>query len=744
MNALLVARRELAAYFHAPIAYVVGVLFLAVQGLSFWALVQALSNPAAPAPIGAVLQGHFGGTVLSWAVIFAVVAALSMRLVAEEKSRGTWELLLTTRLPARTILLGKWLGAVAFYAVLWAPTLLYLLVLARYAPAGVGFDPGPVASAYLGVLLAGAGFLAVGLAASTATRNQIVAAVTTFAVLLMLLVLGQIPQLVPSLADDAPRLAAVLHWIDPRAHMDRFSRGAIDLGPVVFYLGLSASGLALATALASVGRRRRGLVGGRFIAAALTAIIAIEGSLVVARHPHRWDTSAAGSNSLDPVTRGVLARVDAPVDLLVIRPGEAEFAPVWAEVDRVVDRMLVRQPLLSRRDLDPSLEPDRARSLADEFAIAPADLVDYGAVVVQSGDRRRVVDLIDLAQFERDAVGAGKLQTFRAEAAIASAVAEVTWRDRAVVCATVGHGELPAHADGGDDWSGLAARLEREGMAIEEVGSLAGGVPAYCRVLLVFAPTDALPADDALAVKRYLDARGSVLLFASAEISTDGDQPRLPVTGLELVLEPLGITLPQAVAVDPSPDASVGVPGAFRVTHGYGDHPISAAFRDRRVSVWQLPRVVGAAPSPEDGAHDACLVETTKGGWGETDLARAGASTAADADDLPGPACIAAAGWDDRTGGRAVVFGSAVPFTAAAAKRGLTAGEPLAASAALWLAGRDRVSGSLARVGDKTPEQLRLVMSSGERTGTFVFCVLIIPLLFAAAGAIAWRIRRRG
>ncbi len=348
--------------------------------------------------------------------------------------------------------------------------------------------------------------------------------------------------------------------------------------------------------------------------------------------------------------------------------------------------------------------------------------------------------LIDLARFERDAVGAGKLQTFRAEAAVASAIAEVTWRDRAVVCATVGHGELPERAASGDDWSGLAARLEREGMALEEVGSLDAGVPAYCRVLVVFAPTQALSADEALAVKRYLDARGSVLLFASAELSPDA---HLLPTGLELVLEPLGLALPQAIAVDPSPEAAVGVPGAFRVTHGYGDHPISAAFRDRRVSVWQQPRVV-APTSAEDGAHATCLVETTSGGWGETELARAGASTAADAGDLPGPACIAAAGWNDRTGARAVVFGSAVPFTAAAAQRGLTAGEPLAASAALWLAGRDRAAGSLARVGDKTPEQLRLVMTSRERTGTFVFCVLVIPLLFAGAGAAAWRIRRRG
>ena len=95
---LVIVRRELAGFFYAPIAYVVGVAFLALNGLSFWALMKALSDPQVPAVPGAVLRDFFGGTMLHWLIVFAVVALLSMRSVAEERRNGLWEATLTTPL----------------------------------------------------------------------------------------------------------------------------------------------------------------------------------------------------------------------------------------------------------------------------------------------------------------------------------------------------------------------------------------------------------------------------------------------------------------------------------------------------------------------------------------------------------------------------------------------------------------------------------------------------------------------
>src|SRR5271156_5494626 len=90
-------RRELKVTLRAPILYVIGGLFLVVQGIAFAALVGALSDPRRPAPLGALLEGQLAGTLLTWVLQLVVLTLLGMRVVAEDKRAGAWELLLTAR-----------------------------------------------------------------------------------------------------------------------------------------------------------------------------------------------------------------------------------------------------------------------------------------------------------------------------------------------------------------------------------------------------------------------------------------------------------------------------------------------------------------------------------------------------------------------------------------------------------------------------------------------------------------------
>ncbi len=755
----IVARRELGAYFHAPIAYAVGVLFLIVQGFSFWAVLQVLSDPAQTAPYGAVLESHFGGTSLYWATLFFLIAVISMRLVAEEKRQGTWEALLTTPLGEGAIIVGKWLGAFAFYLALWTPTALYLVVLRGYAPPGASLDVGPVLSSYLGVAVQGAAFLAVGLAASAATRNQIIAAVVTFVALVALFVVGEIEELAPSWLADAPGLASTFDRLDLREQMQRFASGVVDSGTLVFYAAVTVTALSVAMAMVALGRRRRTEVQGRLIAALLVAVIAGLVCVLGWRHSRTWDVTAARVHTLDAGTERVLAGVEEPVEMLVIRPGLESFEPVYRQLDRLLDRMTDAQPLLHRRNLDPALEPERARAMAAEFAVSLDDLIDGGAVLFQVDGRRRAVDILDMASFDRDDLGVGAMSSFRAEEAIASALAELTDADRPVLCATRGHGELPmkpAERPGEASWAGLARRAERDGARIEEIGR-AAVVPSYCRVLVVAGPRSPLGADEALAVADYLRSGGSLLLATRTEISSDAEAPFvLPATGLELVLADYGVRLPAAIAVDP--DAALELPLAWRTLDGYGDHPITAAFRGRRVTVWQRPRAVTEDAADADAARSAIrgavLVQTSASGWAETSLATLLSGARFDAGDLPGPVSIAVAAWSEpgpaaasgdsaapRDGeARLVVIGSALSLSSDFAGRGLGANDLFGASAIEWLSRRTR---SVA-VGDKAPEHLRLLMTDAQRRGAFATVVVAIPLLLGLLGAVVWRMRRRG
>jgi ABC-type uncharacterized transport system involved in gliding motility auxiliary subunit len=261
-------------------------------------------------------------------------------------------------------------------------------------------------------------------------------------------------------------------------------------------------------------------------------------------------------------------------------------------------------------------------------------------------------------------------------------------------------------------------------------------------VLVVVGPQAPLAPDSALAVARYLE-RGGRLLLAAADRPVDADRgPAATGTGLELILAEYGVALPPAVVVDPQ--GAIDVPLAWATATGYGVHPITAAFQGRRLTVWQHPRVVLYADA-EPGAparSGTILVRGSQLAWGETDLAALfdGRDVEAGADDLIGATAVAVAVEASKSSARLVVVGSATSPSSALVGRGLGAADALMSSSVSWLAGR---TVSLA-IGDKTPEYVRLVMSPAARRGVFVLCVVVLPVVAAGLGGLLWWRRRRG
>jgi ABC-2 type transport system permease protein len=222
---LVLARRELAAYFLSPIAYATGTFFLVVMGASFWLLAHQLVQGAP----GATAMSELFGSIFFWIAVLVTVPALTMRLFAEEKRAGTFETLMTAPVGEATVVLAKYAAALVFYASLWAPTLAYVAVLRACGEGAAPLDPGVLAACYLGALVLGACFLAAGVLVSTLTRSQVVAAIAGFAVLALVF-----------LAGFAPYLARRSEWQEPMryasvvAHMLDFSGGVVDTRPLVF------------------------------------------------------------------------------------------------------------------------------------------------------------------------------------------------------------------------------------------------------------------------------------------------------------------------------------------------------------------------------------------------------------------------------------------------------------------------------------------------------------------------------
>ena len=220
-------KRELFAFFVTPLAWVLITVFLFVQGMHFFLLVDHFSNPAAGASDQTPIQAFFGNTILLYLVLFLLIPPMTMRLFAEERRSGTIETLMTAPVSSWSVVLAKYASVLTTYVAMWAPTVFYLVILQRTGD----IDWGVVASAYLGVFLVGAGYLALGLLMSAITTSQFLALVMTALVVLGLFILG--------VGEFVTREGTLMHDICSHvsvwAHMNDFASGIVDSRRLVFY-----------------------------------------------------------------------------------------------------------------------------------------------------------------------------------------------------------------------------------------------------------------------------------------------------------------------------------------------------------------------------------------------------------------------------------------------------------------------------------------------------------------------------
>jgi len=235
--ALAIASREFAGFFRQPMGWVVVALYLALSGTVFAASALVTGEVAS-------MRGFF--RMSTWLLMFIAPAA-SMRLFADEQRTGTLEPLLTSPATDFAIVAGKYLGAAGFLAAMLAPTLLYVGVLEVFADP----DYGPIAAGYLGMLLLGGLYLAVGTVFSTLSDSQVVAFLGTlfFFLLLRLAVWVGAPALGEPWAAYLYRLALDLR-------MEDFAKGVIDTAHVVFFVCAAAWSLVVAGCVLMMRRWR--------------------------------------------------------------------------------------------------------------------------------------------------------------------------------------------------------------------------------------------------------------------------------------------------------------------------------------------------------------------------------------------------------------------------------------------------------------------------------------------------------
>ncbi len=245
-------KKEMRLYFTSPIAWVILTIFLFIAGYFFYSIfafftlasMQSAMNPAMGRDLNvtdSVLRPLFSNVSV---ILLLLMPLVTMRLFAEERRAGTIELLLTYPVRDGAVLVGKYLAGLTLYALMLALTLVYPLLVFYFARV----EWGPLATGYLGLLLMGATFLAVGIFASSLTENQIVASIITFGVLLIFWVIGWSSDY---LGGTWGRVLSHLSLIE---HFDSFAKGVLDTRDVLYYVDFTI--VALFLTLRSLEARR--------------------------------------------------------------------------------------------------------------------------------------------------------------------------------------------------------------------------------------------------------------------------------------------------------------------------------------------------------------------------------------------------------------------------------------------------------------------------------------------------------
>jgi len=245
-------KKELRLYFTTPVAYGVVFCFLLITGYFFYSIfafytmasMQAAMNPQMAREMNvtdSVLRPLFSNMSV---ILLLLMPLVTMRLFAEERRSGTIELLLTYPVRDGAVLLGKYFAALMLYASMLLLTLLYPAIVMYFARV----EWGPLLTGYVGLLLMGATFIAVGIAVSSFFENQIMAGTVTFVTLLMFWVIGWSAEAAGGV------WKTILSQLSIIEHYDSFSKGILDTKDVIYYLNFTI--LALFIGLKSLEARR--------------------------------------------------------------------------------------------------------------------------------------------------------------------------------------------------------------------------------------------------------------------------------------------------------------------------------------------------------------------------------------------------------------------------------------------------------------------------------------------------------
>ncbi|MCB1195743.1 ABC transporter permease [bacterium] len=232
----LMIARELKKYFFSITGYVIVSLFLVMYGYNFWFLATVFSD--AQNSFSETFATFYFGTFFYWVATLMIPPVLTMQSIAEERKQGTLQLLLTAPLSCGKIVFAKYCAALAFYIIMWAFTALHFIFLVHSEV----FSLPIIISGYFGTLLFGSVFLSMGIFASAISKNLLIAAIVSIAIVLFFFSIGFL-----SYVTLDERLKSVFDYVNIVEQTYQYAQGVIDSRTIVYCISLTCMFLYLSS-----------------------------------------------------------------------------------------------------------------------------------------------------------------------------------------------------------------------------------------------------------------------------------------------------------------------------------------------------------------------------------------------------------------------------------------------------------------------------------------------------------------
>lgn len=566
-SAYTVATRELRSLVDHPTAYVLAIAFLGVS------LYLAFRNMYA---LGvASLRSLFDQLPILFAVL---IPAITMRSLAEEKRGRTLEWLLAQPLSEVEVVVGKLAGTWVFVLLILGGTLPTALGIMLVSDA----DPGIIAAQYLGAALLAGQLSAIGLWASSITRNQITAFIVAAVISFTLFLVG-LPGIQLGIT---PVIGMILSRLSVLGHFENVARGVVDLRDVIYFVSTSALFVILATSSVSQARlspRQPEAMRLRMGNVAV-AVIVLAVNLVGGQIHGRLDLTRDELFTLSEGTEEILQGLDDIVQITLF--ASAELPPELQFQLRDVRDLLSDMERASGGELltsevDPDEDEDEA-ARAQSYGIGP---LEFNVLRDDEFEVRRGYYGLAVTYANEQEVIPAIQRTDDLEFRLVSAIAAMTADAQTTVGFVTGSGALGAgQIPGLQEVLGDRYRFQNLDLALD---SLPAPTPDSVRVIVVAGPTQPLDSLSVSRVESFVDSGGAALLLLDPVELNPEMMALMPIqSGLEALLEHRGLRPVEGLVVDlaSSERVSMGQQGFLNVVTPYPLWPIALPAGDHIVT----------------------------------------------------------------------------------------------------------------------------------------------------------------